>query len=226
MLSSEQDESSPPPQNGACPDHPGSCTLVAHNLVEDNNDPNVSGGHILHLIGAGILIAGGRNDTIVHNTVRRQGSWGILITPFPWLGRATTPGARCQGGLAVGGLCYFDTFGNIVAGNVLSANGAFTNPTTGNLADASHGRIFGTLGAEVFCASFYLGRCNGTVAPTLPTLVALDAALHATQRTPVPASMPARYPQQTTVTAPTHPIQPSLPNPCTRVPTNPWCPSH
>jgi hypothetical protein len=225
MLSSEQDESSPPPQNGACPDRRRSCTLVAHNLVEDNGDPNVPGGNVAHLIGAGIMIAGGRNDTVVHNTVRRQGSYGIVVTPFPWLGRAATPGDRCQGGLARGELCFFDTFGNVVAGNALSANGGFGNPTNGDLGDGSHGRFFGTLGAELLCASFLLHDCNGTVAPALPMLAALAAAVHATQRTPARASTPARYPQQTAVTAPMHQAQPSLPNPCTRVPANSWCPS-
>ena len=228
-LSSEQDESSPPPQNGACPDRPRSCTLVADNLVEDNNDPNVPGGDVLHLIGAGILIAGGRNDTVVHNTVRRQGSYGIVTTPVPWLGHATTPGDRCQGGLTPsdGGvpLCFFDTFGDVVAGNALSANGGFGNPTNGSLADGSHGRFFGALGAELACASRIFGPCDGTVAGALPMLAAIANAVQATQRTPARASAPARYPRQTTITAPMPPRQPSLPNPCTSVAANPWCPS-
>jgi hypothetical protein len=227
-LSSEQDESSPPPQNGACPGRPGSCTLAAHNLVEDNNDPNVPGGDGLRPLGAGILIAGGRNDTVVHNTVRRQGSYGIVTTPVPWLGRATTPGDRCQGGLASSGgglpLCFFDTFGNVVAGNALSADGGFGNPTNGSLADASHGRLFGILGAELACGASFFGPCDGAVAPALPMLASLAYAVHAAERTPA-AGTPARYPQRTSVTAPVPPIQPSLPNPCTRVPANPWCPS-
>jgi len=48
-LASEQDESSPPPQDDACPNggrgpiasHPRSCTIVQDNLIENNNDPNV-----------------------------------------------------------------------------------------------------------------------------------------------------------------------------------------
>src|SRR5262249_42356466 len=189
-----------------------------------NNDPNVPV-VALHLIGAGILIAGGRNDTVVHNTVGRQGSYGIVMTPVAWSGRVTTPGDHCQGGLALGQLCYFDTFGNVVAGNALSANGGFGNPTNGDVGDASHGRFFHTLGAELLCASFLLGHCNGTVAPAPPPLAQLAPAVHATQHEPVPASAPARYPQQTTVSAPKPRMQPSLPNPCTRVPANPWCPS-
>jgi len=136
----------------------------------------------------------------------------------------TTPGDNCQGGLPVGTACFFDTFGNVVAGNALSANGAFGNPTNGNRADGSHKRFFGILGAQVLCATGYLGPCDGTVAPALPKLAQLAAAVHATLA-PMRASAPARYPQQTTVSAPRPPMQPSLPNPCATVPANPWCPS-
>jgi hypothetical protein len=111
-----------------------------------------------------------------------------------------------------------------VAGNALSANGGFGNPSNGNLADGSHRRFFGIVGAEVVCATGYLGPCDGTVAPAIPKLAALAAAVHATPA-PVRASAPARYPQQTTVSAPRPPTQPSLANPCARVPANPWCPS-
>ena len=62
-LASEEDESSPPPQDGACPRgdrgpiaaHAHSCTVVEGNLVDGNNDPNVPGGQggVLRLIGAG-----------------------------------------------------------------------------------------------------------------------------------------------------------------------------
>ena len=228
-LASEQDESSPPPQDGACPGRAGSCTIVAHNLVENNNDPNVPGGDVLHLIGAGILIAGGRHDTVAQNTVRQQGSYGIVTTPYPWLGRATTPGDRCQGGLAssVAGipLCFFDSYGNRITGNHLSANGGFANPTNGDLADAGKD-FFGTLGAELACATRILGPCDGTVAPVLPKLTALAAAVHAKHRTPWRASTPAHYPQQTADTAPKPPRQRPLPVPCSTAPASTWCPSH
>ena len=123
-LASEEDDSSPPPQNGTCPAGlhgpvaaPRSCTIVANNVVDGNNDPNVPGGQggVVRFIGAGILIAGGRNDTVIHNTIRHQGAYGIVITPYPWLGQPTAPSAHCQGGRAFTGrtpLCFFDAFGN------------------------------------------------------------------------------------------------------------------
>src|SRR5262249_39520025 len=154
------------------------------------------------------------------NTVRRQGNWGIVTTQFPWLTPATTPGDNCQGGLPVGTACFFDTFDNVVAGNALSANGAFGNPTNGNRADVSHKHFFGVLDAHGLCAKGYRDACDGTVAPALLKLAQLAAAVHATLA-PMRASAPARYPQQTTVSAPRPPMQPSLPNPCATVPANP-----
>ena len=228
-LASEEDQSSPPPQDGACQHGSGSCTVVRNNLVEDNNDPNVPGGQggVVRFIGAGILIAGGRSDTIVHNTVRHQGAYGIIVTPYPWVGRPTTPGARCQGGRrgSVQGtpLCFFDAAGNILSGNVLTANGGFGNPTNGDFADASahaDSGFFGALGAQVACATEAFGSCDGTVRPVVGELEALGRALGV--RTHIPLSR-ARYPGLTRVTAAAPPAQPSMPDPCAGVPANAWC---
>ena len=229
-LASEEDDSSPPPQDGACPSSPRSCTFVRDNLVENNNDPNVPGGQggVVRFIGAGILVAGGRNDTIVHNTVRRQGAYGIVVTPYPWVGRPTAHGARCQGGRrgTVSGnpLCFFDAYGNIVSGNVLTGNGGFGNPTNGNFADASAHRdagFFGPIGAQIACATEAFGSCDGTVRPVVGELEALGRAIGVRARISISR---ARYPGLTRVTAPAPPAQPSMPDPCAGVPANPWCP--
>jgi hypothetical protein len=123
-------------------------------------------------------------------------------------------------------LCFFDSYGNRIAGNHFSANGGFANPTNGDLADAGNGNFFGTLGAELACATRILGPCDGTVAPVLPRLAALAAAVHAKRHTPARPGAAARYPQQTTVTARTPPRQRSLPSPCANAPPSAWCPSH
>jgi hypothetical protein len=229
-LASEEDDSSPPPQDGRCPHSPPSCTFVRDNLVEGNNDPNVPGGQggVLRFIGAGILVAGGRNDTIVHNAVHGQGAYGIVVTPYPWLGRPDAPGAHCQGGQhgTVSGtpLCFFDAYGNIVSGNTLSGNGLFGNPTNGSFADASaHGDVgfFGPVGAQIACATEAFGSCDGTDRPVVGELEALGRALGVRARIPVSR---ARYPNLTRVTAQAPPAQPSMPDPCAGVPANPWCP--
>ena len=230
-LASEQDDSSPPPQDGACLHRAGSCTIIENNVVDGNNDPNVPGGQggVVRLIGAGILIAGGRHDTIVHNTVRDQGAYGIVVTPYPWLGQPDAPGAHCQAGRrgTVSGtpLCFFDASGNVISGNVLRGNGSFGNPTNGNFADASaHGDsgFFGPIGAQIACATEAFGSCHGTDRPVVRELEALGRALGV--RTHVPISR-ARYPGLTRMTAPAPATQPSMPDPCRGVPANPWCPS-
>lgn len=149
-LASEEDESSPPPQDGACPAgyqgpeaiSPRSCTVVRDNLVDGNDTPNVpggAGGGVLRFLGAGILLPGGINDAVVSNRVRNQGSYGIVLTIFPVQGRPSYPSAHCQGGInaAPNRLCVFTAYGNVVAANYLSQNGRFGNPTNGDLAEAA-----------------------------------------------------------------------------------------
>ena len=150
-LASEQDLSSPPPQDGRCPGEqstsrstsPRSCTIVSNNRIVANNDPDVPGGAnqggTLTFIGAGIYVAGGRNDTITANTVTGQGSYGIVVVIYPWTGPPATAAARCQGGqnLVPGQLCLFNAYGNLIADNTLAGNGTFGNPTNGDLAEAT-----------------------------------------------------------------------------------------
>jgi hypothetical protein len=238
-LASEEDESSPPPQDGTCPTGGRSCTVVEHNLIVSNNDPNVPGGEggVLRLIGAGVVIAGGRHDMIARNVIRDQGAYGIVLTPFPWLGRPATPDAHCQGGLQATivqtPLCFFDDYGNLVAGNRFAGNGFFGNATNGDVADAGRGgrtAFFGALGAQIACATAAFGACSdGTVRPVIGPLTALARALHADSGALTGsklATMRARYPTLTAVTAPAPPLQPSMPDPCADVPVDPWCPSH
>jgi len=150
-LASEQDLSAPPPQDGACPagrrgpvaGNSRSCTVIFANSVTNNNDPNVPGsaaqGGTLKFIGAGIYIAGGRDDTVAANTVSDQGSYGIATLIYPWQGPSAASTSHCQGGqtLVAGQLCLFNAYGNRIAGNRLANNGAFGNPTNGDLADAT-----------------------------------------------------------------------------------------
>jgi hypothetical protein len=278
-LSSEEDESSPPPQDGTCPAgrigpqaiSPHSCTIIEHNMVHANNNPDVPGGFtqggILRFIGAGILIAGGRNDSILNNAVTGQGAYGVVITAYPSQGRPTNPTARCQGGVNVisNQLCVFNAFGNVVANNTLTANGTFGNPTNSDLAEAallqtpgncftgntgttsqgpsstpaglqrpaqqcglaSGGAIFGLLGAEVACATGALGPCtDGTTRSAVAPLNFLATPLHASTSAltdPALATASANYPSYRAPTAPLPPSQPTMPDPCSGVPTNPWC---
>lgn len=149
-LASEEDDSSPPPQDGICPTgshgpeaiSPQSCTVVRDNLIDGNDNPNVPGGGaggVLRFLGVGILIPGGRNDTVIANRVQHQGAYGIVLTIFPVQGNPGNPAAHCQGGVDVtrAQLCVFNAFGNVIADNHLGHNGGFGNPTNGDLAEAT-----------------------------------------------------------------------------------------
>jgi hypothetical protein len=238
-LASEQDESSPPPQDGACPpgqigpvaQHPHSCTIITHNVVRANNDPNVPGeATVLQFIGAGIVVAGGRTDTIVDNAVTDQGSYGIIVTVYPWTGPPASPLARCQGGRNIipGQLCLFDAYDNAVAHNTLSHNGSFGNPTNGDHAQAvlQDGTVFGRLGVEIACATQVFGPCDGSTRSVIHALKTLAAALHERATAldaPDVADLVANYPRYSSSTAPAPPSQPSMPSPCQDVPASPWC---
>src|SRR5262249_29708287 len=90
-INSQNNDDAPSPQNGHCPDGETgptgsvSCTLVRDNFIHDNNNPNVpqSGSAALGPVGTGIIIAGGRYDTVIDNRVENHGAWGVLVTPFP-----------------------------------------------------------------------------------------------------------------------------------------------
>lgn len=143
---SENNSDAPPPQNGACPQGTtgplgtGSCTVIRDNWVVGNDNPNVPGGQPgggLSVIGAGIVLAGSQNDTAYGNFVAGNGSWGILVDDFPYIGNPP-PIAKCQGGISLlPTVCYFQAFGNQVSGNYLADNGFFANPSNGDLAEAT-----------------------------------------------------------------------------------------
>ncbi|MHB8289911.1 MAG: right-handed parallel beta-helix repeat-containing protein [Acidimicrobiales bacterium] len=276
VLASKNNADAPPPQNGACahgkfgPRHTHSCTILENNLVLSNNNPNVPGGvdaGTYSVIGAGIVIAGGRNDLIYHNVVASNGSWGILLLDFPYQGKPPR-GSHCQKGTRLpSDICVFPAVGDEVTGNVVSANGTFANPTNSDLAEAtltsspgncwtanttdsantaptsdppaiqlSHGSCSGSpetgnlaspLGFELACATQSLGPCNGVgAANVLAQLTTLMDLLHASTvslNAPGTVTAPVNYPVLTQAVAPYPASQPTMPNPCSGVPANPWC---
>src|SRR3954469_10432273 len=155
VSNSQNNDDAPSPQDGSCPSGKGptgtaSCEVWRNNFVHDNNDPNVpeAGTAAGGPVGTGMVIAGGRFDTVVHNRVTHNKAWGILTTPYP--DTEVPPGdigQHCQGGSpnadlsAIGGAgtvpCYFSDWGNEVAHNTFAHNGGYGNPTNGDVADLS-----------------------------------------------------------------------------------------
>jgi hypothetical protein len=156
VSNSQNNDDAPSPQDGSCPSGKGptgtsSCEVWRNNYVHDNNDPNVpeAGSAAAGPVGTGMVIAGGRFDTLVHNKVTNNKAWGILTTPYPDTEVPPSDiGQHCQGGapnfdlspLGFTGTvpCYFSDWGSEVAHNTFANNGGYGNPTNGDIADLSH----------------------------------------------------------------------------------------
>ncbi len=246
---SQNNDDAPSPQDGSCPqagpgpNGTGSCTFFLKNWIHDNNNPNVpsSGSADLGPVGTGMVLAGGRHDTIEANRVERNGAWGLLLVPFPDTG-TPPPVANCAGGVAnPGGLlgslgvtCFFDDFGNDVRDNFLSGNGTFGNPTNGDLGEISgpntpgncwHGNVdpAGITSAPDALQTTH-GQCGipnqgaGLIDPLSLQVICATQAFG-----PCPPSPGMSYPRRTQVSLAVLPRQPSMPDPCAGVPENPWC---
>jgi hypothetical protein len=252
---SQNNDDAPSPQDGACPPGltgptgTSSCWLFTKNDVHDNNNPTTpsSGSADLGPPGTGIVVGGGRNDIIEGNTFTNNGSWAVLTVPFIDMG-PPPPIAHCDGGTSnwMGtGWCYYADWGSEIANNTFSGNGSFGNPTNGDLGDISdpqptepgncwHGNTDpggvtsspadlqstnGTCGqvnqggepvnlanasnpdsltGQVICATELLGPCDPTF---------------------------GSYPRSSEVVLMPLPAEPTMPDPCVGVPTNPWCPA-
>jgi hypothetical protein len=248
----------PAPQDGACPNdgtspitHTYSCWVFMHNYVHDNNNPNVPAVGIAAAAptGTGLLLYGGRNDTIMDNTFANNGAWGAIVFTYP--DTETPPadvvaaGQDCRGGTGSGqaGVCSFDDWGNAIAGNTFQHNGYF-----GNASNADFGEITSTANAtNCFHDNVEAGGGQPTSSPpglqttkpvcdrhTVPPdpngpmtndLVcdsqAFAGALPGVTSTPC---TPPGYPQATGVEMPPLPSNlQTMPNPCAGVPANPWC---
>jgi hypothetical protein len=238
----------PPPQNGACPDgkvspitHTHSCWVFMDNYVHDNNNPNVpsAGSAAAGPVGTGMSISGGHNDTIMHNRFVRNGAWGVIVLPYP------DSGPPCTGGTfdVLGpGTCLYDPFGVAVLDNQFSGNGFFGHPTNGDIATLNlksgnptncfHGNTeAGGRSARTSPSDLQKTHpaCTGAAVPANPNPPFLAEALCDTQvsLTPGPPACPSgQYPRRTHVVM--HPLPkalPTMPDPCAKVPANPWCPA-
>ena len=244
----------PSPQDGACPDDPTrSCTLIQFNYVHDNNLASTPGEGIAATVpvGTGILISGGRNDTVQGNLVASNGAWGVVLNDYPD-GSLGTP---CTGGDAyynppppydgiLGSVtpCYFHSFGNRVLKNLFAGNGSFGNPTNGDLANvvidhpirncfkgnADVGTGVLTSAPSNLQDPGVAGTCSGpwVTDPSQEPVLLLEAICD-TYGPASGACMPGdAYPDptQTPVSLLAIPRERGMENPCAGVPPNSWCP--
>ncbi len=143
---SQNNDDSPSPQDGACPNggtspitHTHSCWVFTHNYVHDNNNPNVpgTGAAAAGPVGTGMSISGARDNTIVGNRFENNGAWGIILVPYP--DTETPPaGQDCQGGVKSGppsNVCLYDDWGNAILNNTFKHNGFFGNDTNSDFGE-------------------------------------------------------------------------------------------
>ena len=126
-------------------------------------------------VGAGVLISGGRFDTVADNDIHDNGAWGVLLVPYvdtedP---AAESPTARAASACQALSFCYYDDWGNEIENNTLSHNGFFGNPSNVDLAEISnlafpgncwHGNV-DTSGSAVSPKLFQGGRPRVTSDP-------------------------------------------------------------
>jgi hypothetical protein len=247
VTNSQNNDDAPSPQDGTCPKGgtgptgTNSCWLFTKNKVHDNNNPNVptTGSAEAGPTGSGVVIAGGRNDTVSGNQIYNNGAWGVLLVPYP---DSSTPPpiAHCEGGVGTShegkSVCYFDDWGNEVTNNTLTNNGFFGNQANVDLAEISnlenpgncwHGNVdtSGTVTSEPKniqspphsqCGAPDMGE---SLASPLGAQVACDTGFFGE----CPSSVVAKYPKRTKVELQPMPAQTTMPNPCLGVPRSAWC---
>jgi hypothetical protein len=202
-------------------------------------------------VGTGVLISGGRFDTVNDNDIHDNGAWGVLLVPE--VDTATPPPiAHCRSGIGLPALsfCYFNDKGNEIENNTLSHNGFFGNPTNVDLAEIStlafhgncwHGNVdpSGTLiglkhfqrlsvsSDPLFIQFFPHGICGIPDAGAgIVSILSLEVACDSQFLAPCPSTVITNYPRRTAVHMMALPPQPSMPDPCLGVPGNPWCPTN
>jgi hypothetical protein len=245
---SQNNDDAPSPQNGACPGaQPGPlgngiCDIWRDNQIFDNNNPNVPGNGVNGVagqipVGTGVVLGGTQHVELLHNHIYNNDAWGVTVVDFPDQ-ETPPPISHCQGGMyavpppSPSPLCYYYSFGNVVADNSFAGNGSYRNPTNGDIAlyaqQHTPGNCFKgntdpnglSSNPQGIQSSPYnpCGQKNGNT-----DLVALTQIACALKLGPCPPG--THYPQPArTFKLKMAPRQPTMPNPCAGVPKNPWCP--
>ena len=234
----------PAPQDGRCPNggksritHTASCWVLIHNYIHDNNNATApaAGSAAAGPVGTGMTVSGGRYDTVMDNYVADNGAWGVLFVPYAQSG---TPSLHqtCSGigGHELSGFgCVMDPEGDALLHNTFKHDGYFRNPTNSDFGQIT---LFGGEPQNCFAGNKAPDgsapanlekaqpRCGGTTTSgnsggELFTQVLCDTGL-----APCPSGAKYPKPNGTVVLKPLPRNLPTMPNPCTGVPVDPWCP--
>ena len=237
----------PAPQDGSCPGngispitHTHSCWVFMNNFVHDNNNPNVPSFEAAAAgpVGTGLVVAGGRNDTIMNNRFVNNKAWGAFFAPYPDNGKPCI-GGTLNAPILGKGSCLFDDWGNALLNNTFTNNGGYGNPTNGDFEQqsleshpsdcfAGNTDTSGSLNAESAALEKSYPTCTTTNVPLNLNVPFLNESLCDSQikLAPFGCQPGDHYPRLTRVIM--HPLPKGLktmPNPCAGVPRNPWCPT-
>jgi hypothetical protein len=245
---SQNNDDAPSPQNGHCPGATkgplgnGICDIWRNNTIDDNNNPNVPGNGVRGVagqipVGTGAVLGGSEYTELLNNRIFGNNAWGAVVVDFP--DQENPPKvSHCQGGdyitppPAANPLCYYHSFGDVVAGNRFAHNGSYKNPSNGDIALYAQphdpGNCFygntdpnGLTSNPAGIQSPPYNRCGQPNGSTDPT--ALGQIACALKLGPCPPG--THYPQPArSFKLKMAPRQPSMPNACKGVPANPWCP--
>jgi hypothetical protein len=242
-----QNGDNPPPQDGSCPKGKKppvkgavGCWVFMNNYVHDNNNPNVpaAGSAAAGPVGTGMSVSGGRYDSIIGNRFVNNKAWGVILVPYPDSGSPCTGGTPDSPALGPGS-CLYDEWGDALINNKFSHNGGYGNPTNGDFdqlnfeshpSDCYRGNT-DPAGLSPDSASLqkkYPTCTKGNVPPNV-NIPFLNEVLCDSQISDPPfgCQQGDHYPRQTKVVM--HPLPTTrlktMPNPCSGVPSNPWCPS-
>ena len=184
-----------------------------------------------------MVLSGGRNDTVIDNRVWNQGSWGILVVPYPDPG-PPPPIAHCEGGdtTVLPGFCYYDSWGHEVTGNFFKNVGFFGNDTNGDLGEISALHDPGNCWHDNRATANRVTSSPANLQETHATCGVPNAGASLTDPLtaqvicatevfgPCPDQPGMHYPRVTQVQLKPLPSQKTMPAPCKGVPRNPWCP--
>jgi hypothetical protein len=237
---SENPGDGPPPQNGACEhskplkghDHTGPwhgtlpeftstefahCTIIRDNLITENNDLTAPANTSAAAApwGAGVELPGDYGDLVEHNIITDNPSDGVLAFEYP---NPYPPEADTV---------YFQNAGNKIADNTFSGNGYLGGAFSGDV--AFEGGIFGSYTSTNNCLTG-----NSFADATYPADIEGEWGCQ-NKTTPNPGggfpfleyllTLQAESENRPTIEAVgPPPAQPTMPNPCENVPTNPLCP--
>ncbi len=230
---SENPGDGPPPQNGACgPDKPyrhghkrlpkfestniARCTIIRNNRIEENNNLNAPDNPSTGAApeGAGVELPGDYADLIENNIIKNNPSDGVMGFEYP---NPFPPGPET---------IYFQLAGNRISNNTFEGNGYEGGEFRGDI--YLQGGFFGEQASTNNCVSE-----NSLTAATWPAEIEGTWGCQ-NETTPNPNNgeaaiyylleLQAISESRTVEAQPAPGPQPTMPEPCEGVPTNPLCP--